>query len=167
MRARGRYAPPVTAPPRPEPLAAAARVKDLARGVAQDLAGGYRRSSRALRLRVAVVGGWALLSAATLWAACPSSGPGNDLGAEVKVQEEPIGTQILVSNASARMWTDVALTLDGGWRWRTSTVRAGERLVVAASKFERDGLPAPADLAPRTLRLECDQGAVTAALAGR
>ena len=68
-RAHGRYDPFVTAPPRPEPLAAAARVKDLARGVAQDLAGGYRRSSRALRLRVAVVGGWALLSAATIWAA--------------------------------------------------------------------------------------------------
>ncbi len=155
------------ADPLSDPRAAATRVKDLALGVAHDLAGGYRRSSRALRLRVAVVGGWALLSAATLWAACPSSGPGNALGADVRVQEEPIGTQILVSNASPRMWTDVSLTLEGGWRWRTSTVRAGERLVLAASRFERDGVPAPADLAPRTLRVECDQGSTTASLAAR
>jgi hypothetical protein len=142
-------------------------VKDLARGVAQDLAGGYRRSSRALRLRIAVVGSWALLSALTLWAACPASGPGNGLGAEARVQEEVIGTQILVSNASPRMWTDVALTLDDRWRFRTSTVRAGERLVLAASRFERDGVPAPSDLVPRTLRVECDQGTATAPLAGR
>lgn len=153
-------------PLRPDPRAAAARVRDLARDLAQDLSGGYRRSSRFLRLKVAVVGGWALLSAATLWAACPS-GPRNALGAEVRVQEEVVGTQILVSNASRRMWTDVAITLDGGWRWRTSTVRAGQRLVLATSKFERDGAPAPGDLAPRTLTVECDQGAVTTPLPGR
>jgi hypothetical protein len=154
-------------PHRPDPRAAAGRVKELARDLAQELSGGYRRSSRFLRLKVAVVGGWALLSAATLWAACPSSGLGNALGAEARMQEEVIGTQILVSNASGRMWTDVALTLDGGWRYRTSTVRAGQRLVLATSKFERDGATAPGDLAPRTLTVECDQGAVTTPLSGR
>ncbi len=154
-------------PRRPDPRAAAARVTERARDLAQELSGGYRRSSRTLRIKVAVVGGWALLSAATLWAACPASGPRNALGAEVQVQEEVIGTQILVSNASRRMWTDVAITLDGGWRWRTSTVRAGQRLVLATREFERDGAPAPGDLAPRALTLECDQGAVTTPLPGR
>lgn len=158
----------MTEPPRPDPRAAAARVKDLARDLAQELASGYRRSSRHLRLRVAVVGSWALLSAATLWMACPSAGPLEALGARVRVQEEVIGTtQILVENASRQMWTGVAITLDGGWRYRTSTVRAGQRLVLAASKFERDGAAAPGDLAPRTLTLECDQGAVTTPLPRR
>jgi hypothetical protein len=157
----------MTEPLRPDARAAAARVKDLARDLAEELAGGYRRSTRYLRLKVAVVGSWALLSAATLWAACPSSGPLDALGAEVRVQEEVIGTQILVSNASRRMWTDVAITLDGGWRYRTSTVRAGQRLVLATSKFEKDGAPAPGDLAPRTLTVECDQGAATTQLSAR
>lgn len=152
----------MTDPPLPDPRAAAGRVMDLAR----ELAGGYRRSSRALRVKVAAVGGWALLSAATLWAACPASGPRNALGAEARVQEEVMGTQVLVSNGSSRMWTDVSITLDGGWRYRTSTVRAGQRLVLATSKFERDGAAAPGDLAPRTLTVECDQGSVTTALSG-
>ncbi len=154
-------------PLRPDARVAAARVKDLARELAQELTGGYRRSSRTLRLRIAVVGSWALLSAATLWAACPGAGPLDALGAEVRVQEEVMGTQVLVSNASRRMWTDVAITLDGGWRYRIRTVRAGQRLVLATSKFEKDGAPAPGDLAPRSLTVECDQGAVTTPLPGR
>lgn len=157
----------MTAPLRPDPRAVAGRVKDLARDLAQEVAGGYLRSTRLRRLKVAVVGSWALLSVATLAAVCSSSDPLDALGAEVKVQEEVIGTQILVSNASSRMWTDVAITLDGGWRYRTSTVRAGQRLVLATRMFEKDGAPAPGDLAPRTLTVECDQGAVTTPLPGR
>jgi len=151
----------------PAPLAAALRVKDLARDLASDVAQGYRRSTRHFKLRVAVVGAWAVLSLVTLWLACPSSGPSNTLGAEVQVSEELLGTQVLVWNSSGRMWTDVTLTLDGSWQWQTPTLREGQRLVIATSRFSKDGAAAPGDLKPRSLRISCAQGAFTTALSPR
>jgi len=55
-------------PHRPDPLAAAARVKDLARDLAGDLAEGYRRSSRYVRLRGAIVVGSLAIPSAFLFA---------------------------------------------------------------------------------------------------
>jgi hypothetical protein len=149
---------------RPDPVAVAGRVKDLARDLALEVTEGYRKSTRYFKLRAAVIGTWALLSVVTLWAACPSSGPHNSLGAEVKMSEEFIGTQVLVWNNSSGLWTDVVLTLDGTWRFEARTVRDGQRLVLATSKFTKDGAPAPSDLRPRTLTIECQQGSVTAPL---
>ncbi len=151
---------------RPDPLAAAQRVKEAARDLAQDVADGYRRSTRYFRLRAAVVGSWALLSILTLWLACPSGG--NTLGAEVTVSfEDPLQTHVLVANTSSNIWTDVVLTLDGTWRYEKKTVRDGERIVVAAAKFTRDGAAAPGDLKPKTLTIQCEQGKVTTRLAAR
>jgi hypothetical protein len=142
-------------------------VKDMAVDLATDLADGYRKSTRYFKLRLAVAGAWVVLSLATIWLACPGSGPSNPLGAEVQVSEELLGTQILVWNTSARMWTDVTLTLDGGWQWRTPTFREGQRLVIAASRFAKEGVSAPGDLRPRSLTIQCSQGKATTQLAGR
>ncbi|WP_242394056.1 hypothetical protein [Anaeromyxobacter oryzisoli] len=151
---------------RPDPIAAAHKVKDLARDLAQDVAEGYRKSTRYVRLRAAIVGSWALLSVLTLWLACPSTG--NALGAEVSVSfEDPLQTQVLVSNGSSAIWTDVVLTLDGTWRYEKKTVRDGEQIVVATHQFARDGVAAPGDLKPRTLTIDCDQGKVKTRLGGR
>jgi hypothetical protein len=139
----------------------ALRVKDLAVDLATDVADGYRKSTRAFRLRLAVVGAWVVLSLATMWLACPRSGPSNSLGADVQVSEELLGTQILIWNSSGDMWTDVTLTLDGGWQWHTPTIREGQRLVVAASRFSKDGAAAPGDLKPRSLTIDCTQGKAT------
>jgi len=152
---------------RPAPVAAALRVRDLAVDFATELTEGYRKSTRYFRLRLAVVGSWVLLSLLTLWLACPASGPANSLGAEVQVSETLLGTQISIENTSGRMWTDVTLTLDGGWHWATPTVREGHREVVATSRFARDGAFAPSNLKPRTLTIECAQGRVTTPLSGR
>ncbi|BDG06451.1 hypothetical protein [Anaeromyxobacter oryzae] len=157
-------------PVRPDPLAAAQRVKDLARDLArdlaQDVADGYRKSTRFFRLRAAVVGTWFCLSALTLWLACPSSG--NALGAEVTVSfEDPLQTYVLVANTSADIWTDVILTLDGEWSYEKKTVRDGERIVVATAKFTRDGAAAAGDMKPKTLTIRCEQGKVTTRLATR
>ncbi|ACG73491.1 conserved hypothetical protein [Anaeromyxobacter sp. K] len=152
---------------RPDAVAAAQRVTHLARDLAQDVADGYRKSTRGFRLRAAVVASWALLSLGTVWVACPSSGPRNALGAEVRMSDEVIGTQIMVWNASDRIWTDVVLTLEGGWSFRTPTVRDGQKLVLATSRFEKDGAPAPAHLKPRSLRVECSEGRLDAPLAQR
>ena len=168
---------------RPDPAAAAQRVKegvrDLARGalgaagdLASDVADGYRKSTRHFKLRAAVIGTWALLSVVTFWAACPSSGPTNELGAKVQLLSARergalMGTQVFVENDSGSLWTDVVLTLDGGWRYERKTVRPQDRLVVAVTQFKKDGEGAPADLEPRQLTIECDEGRVTAPLAGR
>jgi hypothetical protein len=164
---------------RPDAAAAALRVKDgvrdLARGalgaagdLASDVADGYRRSTRYFKLRAAVVGSWALLSLVTFWAACPSSGPGNALGARVRVERVALmGTQVGVENDSDDLWKDVVITLDGGWRYEKKTMRPHDKLVVAITQFRKGDEPAPGDLEPRTLTVECDQGRVTAPLAAR
>ena len=168
---------------RPDPAAAASRVKegvkDLARGaldaagdLASDLGGAYRKSTRYFRMRAAIVGTWVLLSVITFWAACPTSGPANPLGAKVQLlsRNEPgmlMGTQVLVENDSRRMWKDVVLILDEGWRYERKTIRPQDKVVVSITQFKKDGTSAPAELEPRTLTIECDEGRVTAPLGGR
>jgi len=149
----------------PDPLAAAHRVKELARDLAQELTEGYRRSTKYVRLRASILAGWALLSLVAVWASCPRSPRANALGAEAQLFRESImGTQVLVENASERMWTDVALTLDGGWRYEKPTVRAGDKLVLSLRQFQKEGLPAPEALKPRTVTIECEQGRAVATL---
>jgi hypothetical protein len=169
---------------RPDAAAAAQRVKegvrDLARGalgaandLAADVAEGYRRSTRYFKLRAAVAGTWALLSVATLWAACPSSGPSNALGAKFQLllRSEPgvlMGTQVLVENDSSSIWRDVVVTLDGAWRYEKKTVRPQDKLVLSLSQFTKDGAAAPPELEPRTIAVECSEGRISAPLgAGR
>jgi hypothetical protein len=168
---------------RPEAVAAAQRVKegvrDLARGalgaagdLASDMADGYRNSSRHFKLRAAVIATWALLSAATFWAACPSSGPANALGAKVQLLSASergalMGTQVFVENDSGTLWTDVVFTLEGGWRYERKTVRPQDRLVVAVTEFHREGEGAPPDLEPRHLTIECEEGRITTPIAAR
>jgi hypothetical protein len=151
--------------PRPSPLAAAARVKDMAMDLAGDLAKEYRKSSRNDRLRAAVIGGWALLSLVTLVVAFTSPG-GNSLDA-VAQQEQGglLGTQISVDNHSGKPWTDVTLTLDGGWQYQASTIR--DQLVIAASRFTKDGASAPETLVPKAITIECAQGSATLSLSPR
>jgi hypothetical protein len=151
---------------RPDPLAAAHRVKDIARDLAQDVADGYRKSTRYFKLRAAVIGSWALLAIVTLWAACPSSGTSNSLGAVVTYSDQdPTNHQISVENRSDELWRDVVLTLDGGWEYRTTTIRNGDRaVVIAVRQFRKDGAPAPGDLTPRAMTISCREGEVTAPL---
>jgi hypothetical protein len=153
--------------PRTAPVAAALRVKDLARDLATDLADGYRRSTRFFKLRIAVIGSFAVLSLFTFWLACPPGGPSNSLGAEVQLSDGLMGTQLLVYNSSGRIWTDVTLTLDGGYEWQTPTFRDGQRMVIAASRFTHDGGAAPQNLRPKSLSIQCAQGSVTASLSAR
>lgn len=147
--------PPMALPQRPEPA-----LPDKARALAQDLAGRVRRSDRYLRWRVGIVGTWVVLSLATLWASCPSTGPSNALGADVEVLADSVlgSQQILIRNESGETWTEVVVTLDGSWRHAQRTVRARDQLVLSPSQFKRGADPAPRDLKARTLLLECEQG---------
>jgi hypothetical protein len=159
-------------PHRPDPIAAAHRVKDLARDLARDVAGevaeGYRRSDRYLRLRAAIVASFVALSLFAMWASCLPAGVTNALGAEAQLLADSImGTQILVKNDSDRNWTEVAFTLDGEWRLERRTVRAGDKVVVPLRQFTRDGRAAPGDLQPRTLEIRCAEGRASPPLTGR
>ncbi len=157
----------------PEPAVASQRVKegvrDLARSalgaagdIATDVASGYRKSSRYFKLRAAVVGTWALLALLTFWGACPSSGPSNPLGAKARVLAGSImGSQVFVENESDRVWRDVVVTLDGGWRYEKRTVRPAESFVVPMNRFAKDGATAPPGLTSRTVTIECAEGQVT------
>jgi hypothetical protein len=152
----------------PDPSAAAQRVKGIARDLAADVTDGYRKTSRFLRLRAAVVGGWVLLALVSLYTACPSSGPTNELSAEVTLLPETIvGQQLSIANGSREMWTEVKLTLDGQWTHEIRTVRAGQNVVVGVTKFAHDGTTAPQDLKPKKLQISCDQGSADLSLQRR
>jgi hypothetical protein len=132
-------------------------------GVRSTLGGlldGFRRAGRWQRLRLGLVGGWLGASLLALWIACPSSGPGNALGADVHVLKDSVlgGQQILVRNESGEVWTDVVLTLDRTWRHQQRALRPNEQVVLSPAQFDRGGEPAPRDLRPRRLDVECQQG---------
>ncbi len=148
--------------PRPLPLAAAARVKDMAGDIAGDLAKEYKKSSRHDRLRAAIIGAWVLLSLITVCVVF-SSPSSNALKAFPQMQQGGLlGTQIAIENRSSKPWTDVTMTLDGGWQYRTSTIR--DRAVIAVGRFAKDGMGAPESFVPRTITIECDQGRAQIAL---
>jgi hypothetical protein len=158
---------------RPDPAVAAHRVKegvrDLARSavgaagdLASDVATGYRKSTRYFRLRAAVIATWAVLSLVTFWGACPSSGPANALGAKAKLLAGSImGSQVFVENESDRLWREVVVTLDGGWRFEKRTVRPSESFVVPTNRFTKDGATAPPGLSPKSITIECTEGRIT------
>lgn len=154
---------PARAAPPPSRAAAAASIPDRLREAARSLAESFRRSDRFFKMRAGIVGSWLLVSAVTLWAACPSSGPANALGADVRVMRDFLvgGEQILVRNESEDNWTEVVFTLDDGWRREQKTVRPHDQLVLSTSDFRREGTPAPRDLKPRRLTVECEQGRAT------
>jgi hypothetical protein len=133
---------------------------DQGRRAATGLVDGFRRAGRWQRLRLGLVGGWLLASFLALWIACPSSGPGNSIGADVHVLKDSLlgGQQILVRNESDEVWTDVVLTLDRTWRNEQRALRPREQVVLSPAQFERNGEPAPRDMRPRRLDVECKQG---------
>jgi len=133
---------------------------DRGRRAATGIADGFRKAGRWQRIRLGVVGSWVAASLLSLWIACPSTGPGNSLGADVHVLKDSLlgGQQILVRNESDAVWTDVILTLDDSWRNVQRTVRPHEQVVLSPSQFDRSGEPAPRDLRPRKLSIECREG---------
>jgi hypothetical protein len=161
------------APPAPQernsPTALLDRAKELGSDLAHmgtDLAQEARRANRYTKMRVTVIAGWAILSLVTFWAACPSSGPSNSLGADVQVVRESLigGAQLLVRNDSSEMWTDVVLTLDDTWRYERATVRPHDQFVLSMSQFRRDRTPAPRDYRPRSLVFQCREGSFEMAI---
>lgn len=154
-------------------IAAAGRARDAAVGLATDLAtdlvDGLKKSDRPLRLKAAVVGTWLLLSIATMWTACPRTGPTNSLGATVRLQTTSVGQVVSVRNdTEGTIWTEVELILDDTWRYdRRRTIRPGHNITPRVEDFAKDGVPAPADLKPTRLTIQCDQGRVSLPLTER
>ena len=136
---------------------------DQGRRAASGLVDGFRKAGRWQKARLGILGGWLAASFIALWIACPSSGPGNSIGADVHVLKDSLlgGQQILVRNESDEVWTDVVVTLDGAWRHGVRALRPREQVVLSPSQFDRAGEPAPRDLRPRKLRVECREGSAS------
>jgi hypothetical protein len=140
-------------------LRAAAALADRARGHIREFADDFQRSDRFFKMRVAIVGAWAVVSIATLWGACSSFGPTNALGADVQVNRNSImGVQLLVRNESTRIWEDVILTLDDGWKYTHKTMRPHDLVVLSMSSFKKGEDAPPRDYKPRALFIACGQG---------
>jgi hypothetical protein len=143
-----------------DPSATLASWTSRARAELERLADELRRSDRFFKMRLGVVAGWVLITAITLVAACPPTGPGNSLGAEARVLRESFvgGAQVLVRNDSDNVWTDVVVTLDGEWRYRQATLRPSEEIVVPTTQFRRDEASLAPDYRPHRVEVECRQG---------
>jgi hypothetical protein len=129
------------------------------RARAEQLWRDFRRADRFFKMRLGIVAAWGVLSLATLWGTCPSSGPGNALGADVQVNRDSImGVQLLVRNESSRIWEDVVLTLDDGWRYTHRTMRPHDLVVLSMSSFKKGDEAPPRDYRPRSLLIACEQG---------
>jgi hypothetical protein len=140
-------------------LKPAAGPPDRAKARALELVEGFRRADRFFKMRLGIVGAWAVLSIATLWGACASTGATNALGADVQVNRDSImGVQLLVRNESTRIWEDVVLTLDDGWKYTHRTMRPHDLVVLSMSSFKRGDDAPPRDYKPRALVIACEQG---------
>src|SRR5512133_2648563 len=137
----------------PDPTAAAQRVRDIARDLAADVTQGYRKSSRGLRLRAAIVGGWVLLAIVALLVAFHTS----ERDTRATVADTSVGKVISIDNTSDENWTDVTITLEGGWKYFERTIRHGQNTGIAITRFTSDGKAAPDNLSPRWVKIECDQ----------
>jgi hypothetical protein len=132
---------------------------DRLRAHATELAEAFRRADRFAKLRLGIVGSWAVLSLATLWGACVGGGPRNALGADVQVNGDSImGVQVLVRNESQDIWKDVVLTLDDRWMWAQPTMRPQDLVVVSVTSFRHGEDAPPKDFRPHTLVIACRQG---------
>ncbi len=141
------------------PLRAAGELARRARERLRELAADFRRSDRFFKMRLGIVGAWAVLSMATLWGACATFGPTNALGADVQVNRNSImGVQLLVRNESTRIWEDVVLTLDDGWKYTHKTMRPHDLVVLSMSSFKKGDDAPPRDYKPRALVIACEQG---------
>ena len=137
----------------PDPSAAAQKVKDLARDLASDVTDTYRKSNRFGRMRAGIVGGWDLLALLSVLVAFHTS----ERDDRVRLEETSVGRVVWVNNTSDENWTDVTLTLEGGWTLKIPTIRHGETISPILPKFTKEGASAPADLNPRWIELESDQ----------
>jgi hypothetical protein len=152
---------------RTDAFAAAAKARDaavdLASEVAGDLVQGIKKSNRYTKLRATVFGTWLLLTVVTLWVSCPSSGPTNSLGAQARLQVTSVGQVISIRNDSdSAIWSEVTLVIDDQWSYdRHRIFRAGEGTTVRVEDFRHEGQAPPADLRPKRLTIQCDQGRVT------
>ncbi len=130
-----------------------------ARAALGRLAEEFRRADRFFKMRAAIVATWAVLSIATAWGSCGSTAPTNTLGADVQVNRDSImGVQLLVRNDSTRIWEDVVLTLDDGWRYAHKTMRPHDLVVLSMEQFRKGEDAPPRDHKPRALRIDCEQG---------
>lgn len=128
----------------------------LVRNFAED----FKRSGRAFRLKVGLVGGYLAVGAATL-VIFPPPGELNQIGAEVRLSRTVIvgGRYFLLVNRSDSIWEDIRLVFNGTYRASLTKLVPGKKRAVFFHQFrDANGRPPPEDLVPVTLRIDCRAG---------
>jgi len=69
-----------------------------------------------------------------------------------------VGTFILVNNLGSSDWNQVKMTLNQRYTYQVDKIEAGGRLTIMAESFTEHGKPAPNNLIPMVLSIECDKG---------
>ena len=127
----------------------------------------FRNSDRFFKYKAGVIASWALLSALSLFVACPGpQGPGaNDLQAKVRVQEvtggEKVITAIYIGNGSDEAWGDTFVKLNNVYTAALPDVKAHSHVVLTVTKFtSADGRTPPPEMKPQRIDIRCKAGEV-------
>jgi hypothetical protein len=142
--------------------AAGARSKEeLAR-----LAASIRSWDRYLRMRIAVLGSFAVLSVLAIGIARSGGADeaDNSLHAYLALRDSALGWALLVHNRSEEPWTDVVLELEGGHVHRMDRVDPDQKLVLSPWQFVREDGEAAPRTPPRVVTLRVGKTVIRPAL---
>ncbi|RME20726.1 MAG: hypothetical protein D6806_15855 [Deltaproteobacteria bacterium] len=126
-----------------------------------DFAHDFKKGGRPFRMKVAMVGSYVAICLATVVVFVPP-GELNEIDAEVVESVSSLigGRYFRVINRSDETWHDVVLVINGEYYTSWPRIRPGEKRAFYLSSFRsKRGKRASQQLAVRTLRIECKQGA--------
>ena len=130
---------------------------DFVKNLVQD----FRESNRYFKVKAGLISGYVAVSVVTLLVFIPR-GELNQIGAELRISKTEIvgGRYFLVTNTSSEDWKDVVLTMNGTYASRWPVLGAQKKKAFFFVDFRDAAGKAPAqDLPPRSLRIECSEGA--------
>jgi phage tail protein X len=135
----------------------------------------FQSRDRFFKYKAGVVAGWTLLSALSLFLACPGApgeGDSNDLDAKVNVQEvmggEKAITAIYIGNQGTADWGDTFVRLNNVYTAALPDVKAGTHVVLTVTKFSSsDGRTPPPEMKPQRIDIRCKAGEASFDLTGR
>ena len=120
----------------------------------------FLSSSRFLKWRTAVVGGWLVLTIASV-VLVAFGGERNPIAADVHVTTAMGRHQVRVQNVGSEPWQDVSIVLPGGWTHESRTLRPNQHIQVSVTEFsrgERDAGETPEDFSPATVTVSTRAG---------
>jgi len=131
-------------------------LRDFFRNLREDL----KASSRYFKIKLALIGGYLVLGAATLIVFIPP-GELNEIDAEVRTSRTEIvgGRYFLVGNRSSDVWKNIRLSMNGSFQTSWPRLRPGKKKAFFFNRFRDGRQRKPSeDIQVRTLRIDTDNG---------